>query len=119
MPQRAGVHPASRAAILLERLPTALPASLYVSQPVNGTDRLYQGYDITARLSLGKDVTVIRRTRPTHRSTRRRSHVHRPGSTLILNSQLYGRPLAQRQFTLDGVHPPSGLEFLANAQYVA
>ena len=99
--------------------PTALPASLYVSQPVNGTDRLYQGYDITARLSLGKDVTVI----PSY-STNSSIYTSAdptftgPGSTLILNSQLYGRPLHKGNLTLDAFHPPSGLEFLANAQYV-
>jgi hypothetical protein len=37
---------------------------------------------------------------------------------LILNSQLYGRPLHKGNLTLDAFHPPSGLEFLANAQYV-
>src|SRR5665213_1602356 len=40
--------------------PTApAAANVYVSAPVNGTNRLYQGYDISARLALGKDVTVI------------------------------------------------------------
>ena len=36
----------------------AAPA-IYVSQPVNDTTRIYQGFDLTARLGLGHDVTVI------------------------------------------------------------
>ncbi len=40
------------------------------------------------------------------------------GSTLILNSQIYGRPMHKGNFTLDAFHPPSNLEFIANAQYV-
>jgi hypothetical protein len=100
--------------------PTALaPGSVYVSEPVNGTDRLYQGYDISARLSLGKDVTAI----PSY-STNISQYTAAdpvftgPGSTLILNSQIYGRPIHKGNLTLDAFHPPSNLEFIVNAQYV-
>jgi hypothetical protein len=100
--------------------PTALTAgSVYVSEPVNGTDRLYQGYDISARLSLGKDVTMI----PSY-STNISQYTSAdpmftgPGSTLILNSQIYGRPIHKGNLTLDAFHPPSNLEFIVNAQYV-
>jgi hypothetical protein len=99
--------------------PSSPQAAVYVSQPVNGTDRLYQGYDVTARLSLGHDVTAI----PTY-STNSSLYISAdplftgPGSTLVLNSQIYGRPLHKGNFTVDAFNPPSGLEFLANAQYV-
>ncbi len=90
-------------------------------EPVNGTNRLYQGYDITARrLALGKgnhrDPVVLDQRFPVHRG---RSGVHGQRlSTLILNSQIYGRPLHKGNFTIDAFHPPSNLEFIANAQFV-
>jgi len=100
--------------------PTAASAAnIYVSEPVNGTDRLYQGYDITARLAFGKDVTAI----PSY-STNVSQYTAAdplftgPGSTLVLNSQIFGRPLHKGNFTLDAFNPPSNLEFIANAQYV-
>jgi hypothetical protein len=100
--------------------PTALaPGSVYVSEPVNGTNRLYQGYDVSARLALGKDVTAI----PSYSTsisqyTAADPMFTGPGSTLILNSQIYGRPIHKGNLTLDAFHPPSNLEFIVNAQYV-
>ena len=93
--------------------------NIYVSEPVNGTNRLYQGYDITARLALGKDVTAI----PSYSTSVSEYTAADPaftvnGSTLILNSQIYGRPMHKGNFTLDAFNPPSNLEFIANAQYV-
>jgi len=94
-------------------------ANIYVSAPVNGTDRLYEGYDVSARLALGKDVTAI----PSY-STNSSTYTSADptftgtGSTLILNSQIYGRPLHKGNFTLDAFNPPSNLEFIMNAQYV-
>jgi hypothetical protein len=97
---------------------TASPAAVYVSEPVNGTDRLYQGYDISGRVSLGRDVTAI----PSYSTNESVYTSADPlftglGSTLVLNSQIYGRPLHKGNFTLDAFNPPSGLEFIANAQY--
>ena len=100
--------------------PTVLSGpNVYVSQPVNGTNRLYQGYDISARLALGKDVTAI----PSYSTSTAEYTAADPlftgtGSTLVLNSQIYGRPLHKGNFTLDAFNPPSGLEFIANAQFV-
>jgi hypothetical protein len=100
--------------------PTALSAAnVYVSEPVNGTSRLYQGYDITARLALGKDVTAI----PSYSTNTSEYTAADPlfagtGSTLVLNSQIYGRPLHKGNFTIDAFNPPSNLEFIANAQFV-
>ena len=97
---------------------TNLP-TIYVSQPVNNTDRLYQGFDISAHMSLGKDVTIV----PSYSANASLYTSADPaflgaGSTLILNSQIYGRPLHKGNFTIDAYNPPSSLEFIANAQYV-
>ena len=99
--------------------PLAMPASVYVSQPVNGTKRVYAGYDITGRIALGRDVTAV----PSYSTnlsyyTAADSQFTGPGSTLILNQQIYGRPIHRGNLTLDAFHPPSQLELLANAQYV-
>ncbi|MBV9438437.1 MAG: hypothetical protein JOZ24_00445, partial [Candidatus Eremiobacteraeota bacterium] len=39
-------------------------------------------------------------------------------STLILDEQIPGRPLHTANLTIDALHAPSGIEFLANAHYV-
>lgn len=98
---------------------TQVAPNVYVSEPVNGTTRLYQGYDITARLALGRDVTAI----PSFSTNSSIYTAADPaftgiGSTLILDSQIYGRPLHRGNFTIDAYHPPSKLELIANAQYV-
>jgi hypothetical protein len=94
-------------------------ASIYISQPVNGTTRIYEGYDITGRVALGRDVTAI----PSYSTNLSYYSAADPiytitGSTLVLNQQIYGRPIHKGNLTLDAFHPPSQLEFLANAQYV-
>jgi hypothetical protein len=100
--------------------PMSLPATVYVNQAVGGTNRLYQGYDISARLALGKDVTLI----PSYSTNSSVYTATNPlfaggvGSTLILNSQLYGRPLHKGNVTLSAYNPPSSIELIANAQYV-
>jgi hypothetical protein len=99
--------------------PLSLPATIYVSQPVNGTTRIYQGYDITGRVALGRDVTAV----PSYSTNLSYYSAADPqytgvGSTLILNQQLYGRPIHKGNLTLDAFNPPSGIELLANAQYV-
>jgi len=93
--------------------------NVYVSEPVNDTTRIYQGYDITGRFGLGRDFTVM----PSYSTNASFYSAADPrftgtGSTLILFEQLYGRPLHKANLTLDAYHPPSGIEFLANAQYV-
>jgi hypothetical protein len=99
--------------------PMSQPANVYVSQPVNGTDRLYQGYDISGRFAIGKDVTAI----PSYSTNSSMYTSADPmfsgtGSTLILNAQLYGRPIHKGNLTLDAYNPPSQIELIANAAYV-
>jgi hypothetical protein len=93
--------------------------SVYITEPVNGTSRLYQGYDITTRLGLGRDVTVI----PSYSVnqsiyTGADTQFLVPGSTLVLDSQIFGRPMHRGNFTIDAYNPPTKLELIANAQYV-
>ncbi|HTW84876.1 MAG TPA: TonB-dependent receptor [Candidatus Sulfotelmatobacter sp.] len=92
--------------------------NIYVSEPVNDTTRVYQGFDISGRFGLGRDFTVI----PSYSTNSSFYAAADPrftgvGSTLVLFEQLYGRPLHKANLTLDAFNPPSGLEFLANAQY--
>ncbi|MGD0052288.1 MAG: TonB-dependent receptor [Vulcanimicrobiaceae bacterium] len=93
--------------------------TVYISEPVNDTTRIYQGYDLTGRFGLGRDFTVM----PSYSTNASFYAAADPrftgvGSTLILYSQIFGRPLHKGNLTLDAYHPPSGFEFLANAQYV-
>ena len=96
----------------------AAPA-IYVSQPVNDTTRIYQGFDLQARVALGRAVTVI----PSYSSNASFYVAADPrftgiGSTLILGQQIFGRPIHKANLTIDALHPPSKFEFLLNAQYV-
>jgi hypothetical protein len=99
--------------------PLSLPAAIYVSEPVNNTTRIYAGYDITGRVALGHDVTAIPSysTNLSYYATAD-SAFTAAGSTLILNQQIYGRPIHKGNLTIDAFHPPSKFELLANAQYV-
>ena len=96
----------------------AAPA-IYVSQSVNGTTRVYQGFDVSGRVGLGRDVNVI----PSYSSNASFYIAADPrftgaGSTLILGQQIFGRPVHKANLTLDAYHPPSKFELLLNAQYV-
>jgi hypothetical protein len=97
--------------------PTA--QSLYVSQLVGGTTRVYQGFTATARIGIGKNVVVI----PSYTTSSAQVTAADPrytglDSTLILDSQIPGRPLHTGNLTIDALQPWSGVEFLANARYV-
>jgi hypothetical protein len=93
--------------------------TIYVSQPVNGTNRIYQGFDVQARIGLGRAVTAI-----TSYSSNAAFYIAADprftgtGSTLILGQQIFGRPVHKANLTFDVFHPPSKFEFLLNAQYV-
>ncbi len=93
--------------------------SLYVSQLIGGTTRVYQGFSATARVGIGKNVVVI----PSYTTSSAMVTAADPrftglDSTLILNSQIPGRPLHTGNLTIDALQPWSGIEFLANARYV-
>ena len=90
-----------------------------MQQQIGGTTRLYQGYTATARIGIGKNVVVI----PSYSTTVADVTAANPAyvgldSTLIIDSQIPGRPLHTGNLTIDALQPWSGLEFLANARYV-
>jgi len=93
--------------------------SVFVSEPVGGTTRLYQGFTATANIGLGKNVVVI----PSYTTTGASVIAADPrylgyDSTLILGAQLPGRPVHTGNLTVDALYAPAQLEFLANAHYV-
>jgi len=98
---------------------TAVYPNLYVSQPIGGTTRIYQGYTATANIGIGKNVVVI----PSFTTSGADVTAADPrytglDSTLILGAQLPGRPLHTGNLTVDALYAPAGLEMLLNAHYV-
>ncbi len=80
---------------------------------------MYQGYTATARIGIGKNIVVI----PSYTTSSAQVTAADPrftglDSTLILDSQIPGRPLHTGNVTIDALQPWSGVEFLANARYV-
>lgn len=93
--------------------------TVYVQQQIGGTTRVYQGFTATARIGIGRNVVVI----PSYTTTSAVVSAADPrytglDSTLILDSQIPGRPLHSGNLTVDAFQPWSGLELLANARYV-
>ena len=98
---------------------TSAVPNIYVSQQIGGTTRVYQGFTATGRFGFGKNVVVI----PSYSTASSMITAADPrflgfNSTLILDSQIPGRPLHTGNLTIDALQPWSGIEFLANARYV-
>jgi Carboxypeptidase regulatory-like domain/TonB-dependent Receptor Plug Domain len=98
---------------------TVLQPNLYVSQLIGGTTRVYQGFTAQANIGIGKNVVVI----PSYTTSAAMITSADPrftglDSTLILDSQIPGRPLHTGNLTVDALYAPAGLEILANAHYV-
>ncbi len=96
-----------------------MPPNVYVSEPIGGTTRVYQGYTATANIGIGKNVVVI----PSYTTTGADVVAADPrylgfDSTLILGAQLPGRPVHSGNLTIDALYAPAQLELLANAHYV-
>ncbi len=94
------------------------PAGVYVSEPIAGTARAYQGIDLGGRIALGPNVVAL----PTYALNSAvlvaaDSRLTTAPSTSIIGAQLPGRPLHRAGITFDANLPRSGLELLANAQY--
>ena len=99
--------------------PTAGTPSVYVSEPIGGTTRLYQGFTAQANIGIGKNIVVI----PSYTTSGADILAADPrflgfNSTLILGSQLPGRPVHSGNLTIDALYAPAKLELLANAHYV-
>ena len=95
------------------------PMQLYVSAPIGGTTRVYQGFTASANIGLGHNVVVI----PQYTTSAADIVGADPqyvglDSTLILGEQLPGRPVHTANLTVDALYAPAHLEFLANAHYV-
>ncbi len=94
------------------------PNQIFVSEPIGGTQRVYQGVDISGRFALGKYLTVL----PTYSSdaavlTAASSLLQGANSTTIIGQQLPGRPVHRGGVTVDGLIPKLATELLANVQY--
>jgi hypothetical protein len=91
---------------------------IFVNEPVGGTRRIYQGFDLTGRFGLGRYVVVL----PVYslsiaELTAAGPRLDDGPSTTIVGAQLPGRPMHRGGITLDGLLPASQTELLANAQY--
>jgi hypothetical protein len=98
---------------------SAAAPNVYVSQQIGGTTRVYQGFTATGRFGIGKNIVVI----PSYTTASSMITAADPrftgfDSTLILDSQIPGRPLHTGNVTIDALQPWSGVEFLVNARYV-
>jgi hypothetical protein len=94
------------------------PGNIWVMQSIGGTSRTYQGFDFSARLALGRYVVVMP-TYSTNSAVLTAADARLAGSvsTSIVGAQLPGRPVHRGGITLDALHPKSGTELLANAQW--
>ncbi|MGZ3527410.1 MAG: carboxypeptidase regulatory-like domain-containing protein [Vulcanimicrobiaceae bacterium] len=94
------------------------PRHVYISQMVTGLGQVNQGFTISGRVGLGRDVAAF----PTYAlgSTYLSSldpRVELPGAYYGVGNQLPHRPLRTAGLTIDGVMPKSKLEWLANAEF--
>lgn len=97
---------------------TLAPSGIYIVQPIGGTERTYAGFDLSARIALGRNAVVL----PTYSSsaavlTSADQRLLGATSTSIVGAQLPGRPVHRAGLTIDALHPKSGTEFLVNAQW--
>ena len=94
------------------------PNSIYVSQSVGGTARRYEGWSLSGRVSLGRNVVVfpvLATTGATILTVDPR--FASPYSFIVPGRQLPNRPVHTASFTIDAVQPRAKLEWIANAQY--
>jgi hypothetical protein len=94
------------------------PGNVWVMQSIGGTSRTYQGFDLSGRFALGHYVVVL----PTYSTnsailTAADARLSGAISTSIVGAQLPGRPVHRGGLTIDALHPKSGTELLANAQW--
>jgi hypothetical protein len=92
--------------------------SVFVSESVGGTRRIYQGLNASGRIGLGRYVVAL----PTYtlniaELTAASPRLGDGPSTTIVGEQLPNRPEHRAGLTIDGLLPKSGIELLGNAQY--
>jgi hypothetical protein len=94
------------------------PNSIYVAQSIGGTSRRYEGWSLTGRVGLGRNVVVF----PTLATTGATiltvdPRFAGPYSFIVPGWQLPNRPVHTASFTVDAVQPRAKLEWIANAQH--
>jgi hypothetical protein len=96
------------------------PNAIYVAQSISGTTRLYEGWSLSGRVSVGRNV-VLFPTLATTGATMLTSDPRFAGpySFIVPGWQLPNRPLHTASFTVDALQPRAKLEWIANAQYQA
>jgi hypothetical protein len=97
----------------------AAAPTVLVQEAIAGTRRLYQGVNVNARFELSPYIALI----PSYSLNlavleSAGSRLDDGPSTTIVGAQLPNRPIHKGNLTLDGLMPRSGVEFLANAQFV-
>ncbi len=91
---------------------------VFVTEPVGGTRRIYQGINATGRFGIGRYFVAL----PTYtlnvaELTAASARLLDGPSTTIVGAQLPNRPVHRAGITFDGYLPRSGLELLASVQY--
>ncbi|MGB8203099.1 MAG: TonB-dependent receptor, partial [Candidatus Baltobacteraceae bacterium] len=93
--------------------------TVYVQESVAGTRRLYQGFNATGRFDISPYIAVL----PSYSLNlavleAAGGRLQDGPSTTIVGAQLPNRPIHKGNLTIDALLPRSGVELLANAQYV-
>jgi hypothetical protein len=93
--------------------------TVYVQESVAGTRRLYQGVNLNGRFELSPFIAIL----PSYSLNMAVLEAASPRlddgpSTTIVGEQLPNRPIHKANLALDGLLPRSGIELLADAQYV-
>ncbi|MBD5635311.1 MAG: hypothetical protein IAI49_12610, partial [Candidatus Eremiobacteraeota bacterium] len=96
----------------------AVIPTVYVTEPVGGTRRIYQGINASGRFGIGRYFVAL----PTYtlnvaKLTAASPRLDDGPSTTIVGAQLPNRPVHRAGITFDGYLPRSGIELLASAQY--
>jgi hypothetical protein len=99
-------------------LNAATPA-VFVNEAVAGTRRLYQGFNASGRFELSPYIALL----PSYSLNlavleAAGGRLNDGPSTTIVGAQLPNRPIHRGNVAIDGLLPRSGIELLANAQYV-
>jgi hypothetical protein len=97
----------------------ALTPTVFVNESVQGTRRLYQGFNATGRFELSPYIALL----PSYSLNlaileAAGGRLNDGPSTTVVGAELPNRPIHKGNLAIDGLLPRSGIELLANAQYV-
>jgi hypothetical protein len=97
----------------------AATPTVFVQESVAGTRRLYQGFNASGRFDVTPYIAVL----PSYSLNlavleSASARLEDGPTTTIVGAQLPNRPLHKGNLAVDGFLPRSGIELLANAQYV-